>query len=257
MNNIFNFDPNRFYPHNFIVKNCDIATASEIATQLSDEAKNLFPDNFTGTVPCFTFELRYCPPYEQKSFRELMRLQSEAICHTRFKNQYCGFILLDLSEWVGHFHEELFSHVTLSFLAHMSDRWKYLFFLGNEMVDEASLKIITEKIWAKELSAPQTVIAKKISTLSQELHDTYDIGLTPGSTELLGKAIEANSHVTAETIGSVAHDISAFFGRKAMIDRDSMATYMLNSSTFFYSLLSEEDRKNIQKTITTKEDLQW
>lgn len=97
------FKNNKFFPQNFYL-NCDDKLEVDIqARAICNEAAQLSPESFNGEKPCFKFILRYCPPYEHEKFFDLRRLQEAARSNTRFKDEYRGYILIDIAEWKFHF----------------------------------------------------------------------------------------------------------------------------------------------------------
>ncbi len=144
------FIHNKFYPQNFLIDSMSEADLDELIEMICAEAINVSPDSFNGESRCFKFNLRYCPPYEQDRFRELKRLQEVAQSNVRFKDEFKGFVALDITEWNGHFDEDLFK-ITLAFLSDMSDCWKYIFILSGYLKDNLDMLNKYFKINEKEL----------------------------------------------------------------------------------------------------------
>ena len=110
MNMFFNAS---FYPKNFILLGTDRDKLMTQVSLISNEASNRFASEFTGECLHFPFQLRYSAPYER--FLELKRLQVEARNHVRFKSNYCGYIALELNDFLTH-EEENYFDITLKFL---------------------------------------------------------------------------------------------------------------------------------------------
>ena len=87
------------------------------------------PGKFEGRKPYFFFELRYHPPFD-KGFNELKRLQGTAAEAAGRRDEFCGYVIMDLSGFVTHEKEHYFD-MTMYFLADMCDCWKYIFLIDN------------------------------------------------------------------------------------------------------------------------------
>ena len=224
---------NRFYPQNFILRNCSAINGVEIAEQLADEAKQIIPDLFNGTEPVFSFQLRYCPPYQ--SFLELKRLQTEAIYHTHFKDEYRGLIQLDMSEWVGHADEEYFSRITIPFLSDMTSEWHYIFCFDGLTCGEDMLSILQETFWCKDISDQAQNLEKKSSVIEvlQKEGITF-IGKAP---LIIKRAVESVS-LQSDMMPTLIRDIQSFFGQKSVLTEDDLVNY-LKSDTYMHCLLKD------------------
>ncbi|MDY5001845.1 MAG: hypothetical protein SO122_05230 [Eubacteriales bacterium] len=110
------------------------ACTSEKLQGIADEAREALPDCFDGECPVFRFCFRYYAPYE-KAFNELRRIRFEARNHTRFKEEYNGYIAVDVSEWIGH-EEEFYFDIFLKFLSDQKDHWRYIFYTEDTCVRE-------------------------------------------------------------------------------------------------------------------------
>ena len=97
------FTNNHFYPQNFFVKKSENTDIESMLKEISEKAFTISPSSFDAETKYFIFKLRYQPPYIKiPEFREIKNLQIEAISKTRFKNEYNGYIGIDISEWVEH-----------------------------------------------------------------------------------------------------------------------------------------------------------
>lgn len=127
-----------FYPEHCILLG-DPMLLKEQAMSIIAQAKERFPEKFAGQKDYFSFELRYVAPFD-KSFRELKRLQGEAAAAAGRRDEFRGYIILNLSEYLTHEDEAYFT-ITLQFLADMSDTWKYILLVDSTNRRQASAMI--------------------------------------------------------------------------------------------------------------------
>lgn len=107
----------------------------EHAEMIVSKAKENHPEYFEGNCDSFYFDLRYVAPFDS-NFNELKRLQGTAAEAAGRRDEFRGYICLNLSAYVAHEREDFFNKAVY-FLADMSDEWKYIFFVD---VDHAKYK---------------------------------------------------------------------------------------------------------------------
>ena len=202
------------------------------------------PDSFNGDCLFFKFTLRYCPPYEQDRFRELKRLQEVAYSNVRFKNEYKGFIVIDITEWIGHFEEELFQTITMSFLCDMSDCWKYIFVASNLSKDDFS--VLNKFFKVKNLGELQQEKNDAHNSLVASLYNHFNIRFSPEATGSLRKYVPANIISSKETAFAIMNDIKTFFGSASYIDKQMLLDYLSNSDGMCFEIISEKNMIEIK-----------
>lgn len=234
------FFKDRFYPQNFLMVKGEESEA--IIEKLSDEAAKLVPDFFDAQVNCFYFVLRYQPPYSELT--ELKRMQYEAIKHTRFKDEYRGFIAVDLSEWTSHFEEEFFSLI-LTFLRDMSESWKYIFLL-NDKNSAARIKVIFENnipaVRICDISGKRVNDNSFVINLIDETANAYKKTFTPSAVKLLQDIFKSRSSSSDRIIKDAAKDIAAYFFNETELTDRSMAGYLLNEFTYLNFYMTQKEK---------------
>lgn len=75
--------------------------------------KNNHPDFFEGERNSFIFELRYTEPFE-KNFTELKRLQRLAAEYAGHRNEFQGYIIINLNSYLNHCDDCYFKLLFLS-----------------------------------------------------------------------------------------------------------------------------------------------
>ena len=239
------FKKNRFYPQHFFLKCTGGCELEFTADRICREAVQLSPASFNGDKPYFRFILRYCPPYEQDRFRELKRLQEVARSHTRFKDEYRGYIVIDLSEWKNHLDEELFADVTMSFLSDMSACWKYLFVMfGHEPTDrEAAVFNKYLKIKEQDALSSADDVWEAFFT---SLRGNNGVRFSPRAAKMFRRFIPEAVMKVRETIVSIENDIISFFGDQAVIKREMLTEYLLDPDSVCAGLLAEKSREELR-----------
>lgn len=227
----------RFYPQHFIIQGICGADAIAVSNMIAAEAKRVSPDSFNGKVNCFKFDLRYNPPYDFRSFRELERLQVEALSNVRFKNDYYGYILFDISEWNGHMDEELFCKVTASFLSAKSRHWKYIFY-SSKTISDKEVKMLLDIVWCRSLSREELNIENKRFNLIGNLTSDCSIGLSFSASRLLKQLMpDPETNIDSK---KVLDDILLYFGSSCFVDDTKLKEYVLSPVTYLHSLVDDE-----------------
>lgn len=98
----------------------------EHAEMVVSIAKEKHPEYFEGNRDSFYFDLRYVAPFDS-NFNELKRLQGIAAKAAGRRDEFRGYICVNLSAYLTHEREDYFDKV-LYFLADNED-WKYIFFI--------------------------------------------------------------------------------------------------------------------------------
>lgn len=241
------FNKNKFFPQNFLLSDCG-ESRENIIEQICSEAYRISPCSFNGECLYFKFILRYCPPYEQDRFRELKRLQAVARSNVRFKYGYKGYIVIDISEWVGHMDEELLSKVTMAFLYDMSDRWKYIFITSGAEISE-EVKVLNKYFKIKELTVSAELSADPFSRFFEKLGEKFDIGFSANAAELFHQYITKKDMQSKETVHALEKDLNIFFGLHSCISKEMLAEYLINADSAGYDLLSKKDISELYSII--------
>lgn len=99
----------------------------EYVEMIVSKAKEQHPENFEGNRDFFYFDLRYVAPFDSH-FNELKRLQGTAAEAAGRRDEFRGYVSVNLSAYITHEREEYFDKA-LYFLADMNEDWKYIFFI--------------------------------------------------------------------------------------------------------------------------------
>ncbi len=118
-----------FYPENYILLGSSDAQKAH-ADVIISEMKTSRPEKFEGNKDSFSFELRYAAPFD-KGFQELKRLQGAAAEAAGRRNEFKGYIVIDMNSWLAH-HDEEYLNKALLFLIDMSEDWNYIFLIDNQ-----------------------------------------------------------------------------------------------------------------------------
>ncbi len=140
-------------PEHFILVGTDRLYFEREAAAIVQETLSAAPEAFSGEQPCFTFDLRYVPPFD-KDFRELKRLQGTAAQFAGRRDAFRGCIILDVSEYLRH-ENEFYFDVILSFLRDQTDCWRYIFPIPDE--NHAAASALVRRL----LSIPRSTVAEQ------------------------------------------------------------------------------------------------
>lgn len=134
-------DSNSIGFNNYVLLGNDINELKSIAIKTANKTREHTPACFNAEKSYIEFELKYVPPFE-KNFDELFKLQGIAAETPRYKDEYRGYIVLDVSKYLAHEKEDWFD-ITLKFLHDQGDYWKCIFLVdmtnkrsGEEMVSK-------------------------------------------------------------------------------------------------------------------------
>lgn len=228
----------RFYPQNFIIVKSD--DTDSIIEELSNEAAGIAPNCFDAEVKSFDFILNYQPPYSE--FTELKRLQSETIKNTRFKDEYHGFIAIDISEWANHFVEEFFM-IASTFLSDMSDSWKYIFLVDDENAAKNASQAFEQIIPEMRILSIKNKSNSKINfseSLADEIGKTHKKAFTLSAKELLKSVFNTGSHTKNDVVTS-AKDIASYFSSEEKITVALLAEYLSDEFTYMRTYMTSEE----------------
>lgn len=248
MNDFFN--NNRFYPQNFLLSSNSNSDFDNLIKTISENAFAISPDSFNGINKYFEFELRYCAPYEQESFRELKRLQETARRNVRFKKEFNGYIVLNISEWVGHLDEELFSKITMSFLSDMNDSWKYIFISDKQQIPEKDLDILNTYIRVKKIEISDEMQQTDYYTsFFTSLAEECKIRLSHCAQKIFRKLVPEKTLSDKVMSNVILRDISSYFENQAQVDTKMIVAYFTDSNSLCYSLIPKSDIEKITREL--------
>lgn len=107
------------------MKNNSVKNCSEnyiflgVVSHLVADADNIIskmkisnPEKFEGNRDYFSFEFRYTAPFD-KDFHELKRLQGTASEVAGRRNEFKGYIVIDMSNWLTHHDEDYLNKALL------------------------------------------------------------------------------------------------------------------------------------------------
>lgn len=250
------FYKNRFYPQNMFLGACDKINIAPVLIQLSEEAYSIAPECFDAETRYFIFKFHYHPPYTKISeFPEMKRLQTEAISKTRFKEEYNGFIAIDISEWVGHSDEEHFENC-LMFLKHMCGHWKYVFFTSgkfNEYELSETLKRLKEYIWLIEINNEGFEESDFSHSLYEEMSNKYKMNFSPSSQSMLKTIFNERKASDSEVVANMAQDMSIYFNGIKQVSKYSVSEYLNNKLTYGHFIMSKKEISMLNNYIAEKE----
>lgn len=235
---------------NFILIGDPNAQSPHIEAIVS-KAKSLSPEKFEGKSDFFSFELRYTAPFD-KNFHELKRLQGTAAEAAGRRDEFRGYIVINLSNYLSHENEDYF-HKALLFLSDMSFYWKYIFLVDGKNVNAAralvcrvlNILIHNNILCEVQEPEPQSSFEDMVNTICNE----QGIICSSSVKELL-KRLLAQEAFSKEIISAFIKDISWNCGprinRSALDDffsqRESVIKYMLKEKEYchFVNIITQQ-----------------
>lgn len=248
------FTNNHFYPQNFFVKKSENTDIESMLKEISEKAFTISPSSFDAETKYFIFKLRYQPPYIKiPEFREIKNLQIEAISKTRFKNEYNGYIGIDISEWVEHSDEEHFINCIRA-LRKMSPHWKYVFFVDSHQNNTSiknMLNFIKSEIWLHELDPIDFSQNKFADRLSKEMKEAHNIRLALTSQKVIKDIFGETDHLNNEIVSNMANDIYMYFGNIKFLPDHALIDY-LSDNTYAHFIMTEKEISRLNDLIKEK-----
>lgn len=237
MNMFFNAS---FYPKNFILLGTDRDKLTERVSLISNEANKRFASEFTGECLHFPFQLRYSAPYER--FSELKRMQVEARNHVRFKSDYCGYIVLELNDFLSHEEEDYFD-ITVKFLHdQMEVGWKYIFIVDNTNQRSASLMIkkILSFLRCKVEVVNEPVLNNSLDGWVSQMSEKHSVTLSIDAKSELEPLFKLKSF--DKNVGEVLMDeLVMMYGEKRVLIQSEVSSYLSSQLSSIKYMVAEND----------------
>lgn len=239
-----------FNPENYILLGHPISQMNQADTIIAEE-KTRFSDKFEGTRDAVRFKLRYVAPFD-KSFHELKRLQGTAAEAAGRRDEFKGYIVIDLSDWLTH-HDEDYFETSLLFLVDMSEHWKYIFLVENQNAKAA--KELVSKILSVLYRDNVPCMVKeenvkssnsgRISALCKEQSVMCSAPVKEFLRDLLEQGFNEN------VVAALLSEMTWSYGKKLSMntlvdyttDQESIVRYMVTQKEFDRLLATIEKRK--------------
>lgn len=238
-----------FYPENFILLGSR-DFRSKLAEEIVKEASTFFPEKFGGETPCISFELRYVPPFEKK-FTELKRLQWTAKEAAGRRDEFRGYIIIDMNSYLMH-EKEPYLDITLRFLADMSGFWKYIFVVDNRN-GKAAKELISHVLSVLLEDIPCEVKEDKEIVSSRNLADTIcrEQGVVCSeSVQDFFHEVLNTEKISGNTLTAIVRDIAVHCGKQIGIC--TLNDYFAQRETFVKYLLSAKQYEKLTRMLSAE-----
>lgn len=239
-----------FYPENYILLGSSDAQKAH-ADVIISEMKASRPEKFEGNKDSFSFELRYAAPFD-KGFHELKRLQGTAAEAAGRRNEFKGYIVIDMNSWLTH-HDEQYLNKALLFLIDMSEYWNYIFLVDNqnakaarELVGKVLSVFYRDNIpcMVKEEKVQASVKAR-VSAIGKAQGVMCSLPVKEFFQELLEQGF--NENIVAALLSEMAWNSGKKLSMNSLADfmsnRESVVRYMLTQKEYNRFLTFIEKRK--------------
>lgn len=211
------------------------------AEMIVSEAKEQHPEKFEGNCDFFYFDLRYVAPFDM-NFKELKRLQGTAAEAAGRRNEFRGYICMNLSAYITHEREDYFDKA-LYFLADMNEEWNYIFFVDNAKYKSA--RDLVAHVLNVFLCAniPCQVVGveekKSILNIVKSVCSEQNVDFAPTVEALLCDLMTqgvCNENIVTALIRDVGWNYGARISMSMLFDflsnRDSVIKYMLTEKEY-------------------------
>ena len=215
----------------------------ECTEMIVSKAKAQHPEKFEGNCDFFNFDLRYVAPFDSK-FNELKRLQGTAADAAGRRDEFRGYICMNLSAYITHERETYFDKI-LYFLADMSEDWKYIFFVD---VDRAKCKPVRDLVahvlnvflLANIPCQVMEVVEKKsfrniVKSVCSDQNADFDPTVEDLICELMVQGV-CNENIVTALIRDISWNYESRISVSVLFDflsnRDSVLKYMLTEKEY-------------------------
>ena len=238
-----------FEPRNIILLG-SMDYQRKIANQIVQEAAMLFPELFNGKRASFSYELRYVPPFD-KAFNELKRLQGIAAEEAGFRDEFRGYIVMDVSPFITHETDEYFI-ITLKFLYDMADCWNYIF-LVDDSNRKAALDLVREVLLILE-DVPCRVIEEKEDKISRNAQYINEVCKEYGITcsipvQIFLKNLLDHNDCSRQVVTAIIHELSIKFGTGNVLSMIAMCDYFGNGVPNVKYMLTAKQYESLLATM--------
>lgn len=234
------------HPENYILIG-EIEYLKEKAIEIVREEAVGCHTKYEGDNPFFFFELRYYPPFA-KEFKELKRLQGIAAKTAGRRDQFRGYVVIDLSAYLTHEKEHFFD-MTMYFLADMGDFWRYVFLVDNAN-DKAAKAMVSRmlSILLRQLSCEVwevdaiTSRRKLIETICKE----QGVECSASLNKLLQEVLDIDK-VDVGIVAALLRNASASLGSR--IERRELSSFFKSEDNLIKYMLSEKQYSRLMSIL--------
>ncbi len=246
------FFGSEFFPRNFILLGSDITEEKKTAEMIAMEAAKLFPNEFKGIRRVFPFELRYVAPFDH-NFYELKRLQGTAAVNAGYRNEYLGYIIIDVTEYLKHENEDYFD-ISLKYLHDRSDCWKYIFLAGDGNT-RASMEMVRKilSILHCGVRHNKETFADSGLRFVRECFFKNSMHCAVKSEEFFVTALERKL-LNREALERIAYEIHGSYGKPKEVSIGLLLDYFASENTVVTYITSKEQQGELLELLRTKSE---
>lgn len=213
----------------------------EYTEMIVSEAKEQHPEKFEGNRDFFYFDLRYVAPFDS-CFNELKRLQGIAADAAGRRDEFRGYICMNLSAYVTHEREDYFNKA-LYFLADMSEEWKYIFFVDAAKYKSARNLVARVLDVFFRTNIPCQVMEmedkKSVRDIVRSVCSEQNSDIDPGAEDFLCELMTqgvCNENIVTALIKAVGWDFGPHISESLLLNfltnRGSVLRYMMTEKEY-------------------------
>ena len=247
---------NNFYPQNFI-----LLTTAENKYQSVDEIVNeavlTAPEKFNGRRNSFPFELRYVPPFD-KNFRELKRLQGTAAEMAGYHDEYRGYIVIDLSEYIKH-ELEVYFEIAVNFFHDMNEYWKFIFVVDNSN-QKSALDLVSRVLFILDDVPCRVIELKQEERLTnmqyvEEICEKYKVTCSKEVQLFLQNLLEQKEYLQ-QIVSILVREIAGNFDTSCVVNMELVKEYMKNQDCVIKYMMNPKQFDKFMDILEKREEKQ-
>lgn len=247
---------NNFYPQNFI-----LLTTAENKYQAVDEIVNeavlTVPEKFNGRRKSFPFELRYVPPFD-KNFRELKRLQGTAAEMAGYHDEYRGYIVIDLSEYIKH-ELEVYFEIAVKFFHDMNEYWKFIFVVDNSN-QKSALDLVSRVLFILDDVPCRVIELKQEERLTnmqyvEEICEKYKVTCSKEVQLFLQNLLEQKEY-SQQIVSILVREIAGNFDTSCVVNMELVKEYMKNQDYVIKYMMNPKQFDKFMDILEKREEKQ-
>ncbi len=205
--------------------------------------ENLNEDDirFDGEVPGVFYKVNYVQPYKShKEIEEIKNIIRLTNAYKRFRSDFCGLVMLDITEWIGHEKESFFTDF-LGFLFDKNDCWKYIFVVSNNRQEKSRelCKTINNILPCQYINLSENV--KMIyEFMIDKIAEQYNVTIKSNVKDELCEYF-AQKNAEQQIVENIFNDIYVELDAKTISDK-SLSKYIEKSQGVYTNFFDEYER---------------
>lgn len=216
--------------HHLSVVMTDLMESESLIIALAEEERKRDPNAFAGNEACVYFKMPYVPPYER--FGELRKMILRIHENTGLRANFKGALAIEVTEWIGHEHEEYFV-VLLKYLYDHRHLWRIATILNSININQAShfLSLCCNYITPRLLTVNVFTEQKNLCALIQRAFSLRDKRILTEAVDLLAISLAKSEIKEARSLSLIERTVEEIISMnegKKIITSANIRDYLSN-----------------------------